>query len=288
RSADDVLGPVDAQHPMDAAPASTPAPASTAEPASVPVAAPAASPPAAGAPEDSGAHHGIAAALRVSVLQGIGIEGIYGLSPYFNVRGQFNTFSYNRNFNKDGVDYDGKLKLQSIGALIDYHPFAGHFRLSLGLYNDGNKVKAHATCQPGNQCNVGDFIVTANPGDNPDLSAGLDMSRGVAPYFGFGWGNAMTGWPIHFGFDIGVMYQGKPNFSLAASGKAKVTNSDGVTCADPTTVGAGCEISDLSSNATFQSELAKQQQKTQSDIDGEAAAKWWPSIAFTIGYRFGG
>ena len=301
-SAEEVLGPVDAKVPLERAPAPAAARPAAPPPVTPPVtpepsAPPPANPVAAQPPAEEEipvadsepdyrrhAHHGVGVELRLSILQGLGIEGIWGLSDHFNVRGQFNYLSVNRDFNQDGVDYDAHVKLQSFGALLDYHPFAGSFRFSAGLYNDGNEVTSNATCRSGSQCNVGnDQITSTSATDNPSIHAGLDMKKSVVPYLGFGWGNAMSGGPLHFAFDIGVMFQGSVPVSLSASGQGTVcatsaAQANGGACP------AGSPHVDLGTDPTFQAELAKERADLQETVNDY---KLWPAISFTIGYRFG-
>ncbi len=302
-SAEEVLGPVDAKVPLErnppapaAARPAPPPPPMTSPPASPPPVAtqPAEAPavaeeeiPVADSERDyrRHAHHGVGVALRLSILQGLGVEGIYGLSDYFNVRGQFNYLSVNRNFNEDGVDYDAHVKLQSFGALIDYHPFAGSFRLSAGLYNDGNEITSNATCRSGSQCNVGDDQITSTSAtDNPSIHAGLDMKKGVVPYLGFGWGNAMTGSPLHFAFDIGVMFQGSVPVTLSASGQGTVC--DTTKPAGPGSCAPGQQRTNvnLATDPQVQAQVAQEQSDLQEKVNDY---KLWPAISFTIGYRFG-
>ena len=61
--------------------------------------------------------------------------------PRANVRVGFNTFTFNRDFDDDGITLAAKLKLRSVSAYFDWFAFGGGFHISPGvmLYN-GNEV----------------------------------------------------------------------------------------------------------------------------------------------------
>lgn len=212
---------------------------------------------------------GIAVAARISTL-GVGVEAVKSVHKRINLRAQGNFFSYSDTLNEDDIDYDGKLKLQTIGALVDLHPFAGGARLSAGLYSNANQVKLNASCKT--ECEVGDFTVSSEPGDNPQLRGAIDF-KSVAPYVGIGYGNAMRGFPLHFAFDVGVLLQGSPKVSLDASGTATVTdNETGVTTRR-----------NLATDTEFQDQLADEERNAE---DSSKEFKYYPVLSFTLGYRF--
>lgn len=216
------------------------------------------------------AERGIGVGLRASTL-GAGIEAIYSFSSNFNLRAQGNFISLDRSLEEDGVQYDGKLDFQTFGVLADYHPFEGSFRLTGGLYQNGNEIKVQATCPPPNGCQVGNSTITSTPGPDPARLNGVIDFNSTAPYAGIGWGNAMKGSALHFGFDIGVLFQGSPKADLDARGQATVTG--GVNFAG-----------DIGTNQQVQDQVAAEEQNLQQEID---EFKLYPVISFTIGYRFG-
>lgn len=223
------------------------------------------------------ARRGFALAVRGSTL-GLGAEAIVSLNPYFNLRGQYNFLNYDREQEEDDITYDGKLDFKTAGLLIDWHPFAGSFRFSGGYYQNKNQILLHATCPGG--CDVGDgandLTITTNPGDTGQINGGVHFKKN-SPYAGFGWGNAMKGVPLHFGFDIGVLFQGAPQLDLAATGTATVQDNN-----QPTGPGNPRQV-DLGSDPQVQQAVAEQRDKTQKDVDN---FKMWPVISLTLGYRF--
>src|ERR1044072_1671527 len=59
---------------------------------------------------------------------GIGPEVSYRLSERLGVRGNVTFLSISRDIESDDITYDGKLKLQSGGVMLDVYPFGGGFR----------------------------------------------------------------------------------------------------------------------------------------------------------------
>lgn len=229
----------------------------------------------AAADTESDALKGLGIAARVSTL-GLGVEAIKSLHKRVNVRVQGNFFDYDETLEEDGVSYEGKLKLQTFGALLDVYPFAGvpaigRLRLSAGAYSNGNEIDLKANCR--SQCEVGDVTVSsANASQNPQLAGAADFNS-FAPYLGFGFGNAMRGLPFHFALDVGVLFQGSPAINLGASGIATVRdNNTGVTT-----------TRNLATDPDFQAQLRKESRNAEDDAK---EFKYYPVVSLTIGYRF--
>ena len=90
-----------------------------------------------------------AIAFKVSLL-GFGGEAAVPITRKTDFRAGVNGFSYDRNFNKDGVGYAGHLNFRSTETHFDWFPFGGSFHLSPGMliYN-GNKITADASVTGG-------------------------------------------------------------------------------------------------------------------------------------------
>ena len=215
------------------------------------------------------ARKGLGVGLRVSTL-GAGVELIYSLSKHFNIRGQGNFVSLDESVEEDGVKYDGKLDFETLGLLVDYHPFGGSFRISAGAFQNGNEIGLQATCPPPNGCQIGNTNVQSTPGPDPARVTGKIDFNSTAPYAGIGFGNAMKGWPVHFAFDIGVLFQGSPKADLDARGQA-------------TTTGGVVFAGDIATSPQIQAEVTQEEQNLQKEID---EFKMYPVVSLTIGYRF--
>lgn len=220
----------------------------------------------------------VAGGLRVTTL-GLGAEATIGVTDYLNVRVPFNVLDYDKTVKEDGIDYDGKLKLNSFGAQLDLHPFKGSFYLTAGLYSDSSKIKALATDRTGTtEYDIGDEVFYSDTADPLRLNGRMDFNSTV-PYVGLGWGNAIQGnSPLYFRFELGAYFWGSPKVGLTADGSA--VNQQGLSfdvndTTNPTTGAAALE---------FQGELEKERANFEDDAKDY---KFWPVIGFALGYRFG-
>ncbi len=147
---------------------------------------------------------------------GFGLHLSAPLQESLNARIGVNYLHYSYSGNTSDVDYDFKLKLTSLEALLDWFPTQSQFRVSAGLVYNGNQIDA-----TGKSNNNGSYTLngnTYNASNAGRLDGKVDF-RNVAPYLGIGWGNALAkdkGWG--FTSDLGVLFQGAPNTSLVNSG----------------------------------------------------------------------
>lgn len=146
---------------------------------------------------------------------GVGVHLSVPLRSNVNARVGLNTISYSYNSSTSDVSYDFKLKLLTFDAMLDYFPSESAFRVSGGLFYNGNKIDAHGVPNSNGTYTVnGHTYSSANAGN---IDGNIDF-RKVAPYLGIGWGNPVktTGWG--FTTDLGVMFQGSPATSLSNNG----------------------------------------------------------------------
>ena len=152
---------------------------------------------------------GVGVAVKVGTL-GFGTDLTVGVSERTNVRLMYNTASYDFVRDEDAGEVQTDFDWQSYGALIDWHPAGGGFRISAGLFKNDNVVDL-----------TGDLDDTVNLGGvDFALSAlvGQVTFEDVAPYIGFGFGNALDEegrW--HFTCDFGLLFQGEPSVDAAAT-----------------------------------------------------------------------
>ncbi len=158
---------------------------------------------------------GLAVAVKASTLGG-GVELTTNLVPgLLNARLQLNGFKYNKTITDTQVTYDGRMKLFSAGAIADIYPFAGKFRISGGLYYNGNKVDITGTPSSAKTFTFNGTSYTA--AQVGSVHGTIDFNH-LAPYLGIGWGDAISsGSPFGFSFEVGALYQGKPKTSIITS-----------------------------------------------------------------------
>ncbi len=207
----------------------------------------------------------IAATAKFGTL-GFGIDATLGLEKQINLR---------LNINKGKVDLDeadrsyisdGGVDLFSAGVLADYHPYDNGFRVSAGVYYNGNNLDVTDSI-PQDNVQIGNKVydLTKNTKTHVEITP-----NSVAPYVGVGWGNAISnGSSWNFSFDVGVLYQGKPKATVTMSGTAKDHNSG--------------EIINLETNNIFKDNLAKEQSSFKSDVED---LQFYPVISFGISYKF--
>jgi hypothetical protein len=160
---------------------------------------------------------GVAIGLKAGTL-GAGVELTTNVIPMMlNARIQANGFNYNTTVTNTSVHYDAKLKLLSVGALADFYPMAGKFRLTAGVYYNGNKLTLTGVPNAASYVINGTTYTAAQAGT---VTGTMDFNK-LAPYAGIGWGDAVSsGSPIGFNIDLGVLYQGKPKTTVTATGAA--------------------------------------------------------------------
>lgn len=130
---------------------------------------------------------------------GLGVDIATSFTPLFNARLGLNRYTYGFDVESDDTDYDADLELDSIHALIDFHPWAGNFRITGGLVSNDNRVEGSGTHTP----------------TGGTVNAEIDFDS-TAPYLGVGWGNYTSGiLPVWWSVDLGIMAQGSPRVDLS-------------------------------------------------------------------------
>lgn len=215
---------------------------------------------------------GIAVSLKAGTL-GAGVELDYAFNKNFNVRVQLNSFTYDDSFDEDGITYSGDLELKSVGLLADWRPFSGVFKLTGGAYKNDNKISAAAVSNGDAEFEIGDYSYAGSASDPLTLAANMDLGNGTAGYLGFGWGNSYSS-GFSFSLDIGVLFSGSAQASIAASGTAyRVDNPD-----------VQFDVAGSSAEAQmFRDEIEAERRNLQGDLD---EFEYYPVISIGLGYRF--
>lgn len=188
---------------------------------------------------------------------GLGLTG--GVSQDVTVRLSYDTWKRTFTQNNSNGNYNVDLKLKNISALLDWYPFGGVFRTTLGLVANGNKADLTATSVSGTYTFNGVTYTASDVGSY----AGEVKFNSTAPYLGIGWGNPVAK-DKTWGFvsDVGVIFQGSP----------KVTST--VTCSATLTP---------SQCAQLQSDVAAGATKLEEDLKNY---KYYPVISIGLSYRF--
>jgi len=202
---------------------------------------------------------------------GAGIQGAVSVTKLSNIRGGFNDFSYSDTFTKDGITYNGTLKLRSVQLTYDqYIPHMGGFHISPGalIYN-GNAGNANANVATGQSFSLGSTTYYSGAG-NPVNGTGTIGFNKAAPMVLLGFGNLLPRSSRHFGvsFEAGVVFEGSPNAKLNLAGSA---------CATATT---GCV--NAGTDPTVQANVQSEQTKLNNDLN---PFKYYPVISLGISYK---
>lgn len=185
---------------------------------------------------------------------GFGADVTVAVHEKLNARLNLNKFGYSFEVKgeEDDTDITPEISLLSAGALIDWHPGAGGFRLSGGLYLNKNKLDLTADVGQTVEINGNDYTLS-------DLEGTVDFNS-VAPYLGIGYGNAAGGdghW--HFAFDLGVIFQGAPQVDLRAT------------------------VSDPALQQQLDRDIAEEEQDIEGDVE---IFQFWPVVSLGVSYRF--
>lgn len=191
---------------------------------------------------------------------GLGVEVTKSFSESITGRVGLNGSNYNKTGTESGVEYDFKLKLQTVSALADWYPWQGAFRGTVGLVYNNNKMDFSAKPSSGNYT-INDKSYTA--AEVGSLNGGIKFDN-VAPYIGIGWGNPVAK-EKDWGFvvDLGLLAQGSPKASMS------------VTCGSAIVGTAKCTSLNTDADAERQ-----QMESALNDF------KWYPVASIGISKKF--
>ena len=143
--------------------------------------------------------HAIGIGAKVGTT-GIGGDVAMSVFPLVDARVGWAGGSINRSYSTSGANYDGKMKLNNLNALLDFHPLGPSFRLTGGVIFNDNKYDATGT--PSNGL-PGSFNASVK-------------GNSAAPYLGVGWGR-VAGMGVNFYADLGAMFMGSPKATISAN-----------------------------------------------------------------------
>lgn len=153
---------------------------------------------------------------------GPGLEITANLVPALNVRVGANYFTYSRTDRLDdlevAVEYDADLTLNSLRALLDWHPWGNQLRLTAGAVYNNNHISAIA--RPIESYTIRNK--TFAPEKIGSLTADVDLGSKINPYVGLGIGNAVSK-RVGFAFDLGLLYTNAPAVSMEGEGMISPT-----------------------------------------------------------------
>lgn len=215
----------------------------------------------------TGAARPAAAQLTAGVQAGtLGIGGsvAWPLAPVLAVRVEGSAFpAVDRNERAGGNRYQARLELGSVGALLDWHPTAGGFRVSAGALYDADRVEGDSLPSSAGTYTIGNLQLPASLVGT--LHGRVDFPS-IAPYAGIGWGIAPRAGPgFGVSLDLGVAYQGRSRVTLTPEPPP------------------GSLLNLPAARAALAPEIALEESRIESKIDGY---RYFPVLAVGLSYRF--
>ena len=158
------------------------------------------------------ADHNFGVGVKAGTL-GIGVEGTWRPLPYIDLRVGANQYDYKDSGLYGGVNYDAEFNLDNYYVTGNLRFPLSPFRLSGGLYSNGNEFNAVS----------GDNGAIVFIGGDPypadavgTLSAGAAFDN-TSPYLGVGFDFTVLG-KVGLILDFGMLWQGSPQVSMSADG----------------------------------------------------------------------
>ena len=186
---------------------------------------------------------------------GLGVEARWSGLPYIDFRIGANSYTYEDDGSQAGILYDADLDLETFFVTGNFHFPLSPFRLTAGLFANGNEMNMASVDQPGN----GDFTIggiTYPAAGVGTLSSNTSFGS-TSPYVGLGFDFEVFG-KAGLNFDVGVLLQGDPEVTLVA---------DGLLASDP----------------SFQAELEAERQDLE---DKFSDFKAYPVVSLSFVYNF--
>jgi hypothetical protein len=184
---------------------------------------------------------------------GLGLEGTWRPLPYMDVRIGANLWDHSETSSEAGVDYDATLNLDTFYATGNFRFPASPFRLTAGLYQNGNELKLTSLNTEGT-IEIGDI---SYPAADVGTLRSTTSFAGTSPYLGFGY-DLLFASQIGLNLDLGVLWQGDPEVTMTADGS-------------------------LASNPVFQASLEQERQQIE---DAFKDYKAWPVVSLGFVFNF--
>ena len=155
--------------------------------------------------------HGLTMGSNISTL-GVGAEVGYRFNDFLGLRLVGNYFTGELALEYADTDYVADVNLLSTGVMVDYYPFRNNFRLSGGIYYNGNAVGLELPAKDM------DFNGVTIPAEQVGPLDGSVRFRRYVPYLGVGYHGNFADGGLVVGVDVGAYFQGMADIELNGSG----------------------------------------------------------------------
>ena len=144
---------------------------------------------------------------------GLGVEAMWRPVSFMDIRFGANQYDYEDNGYYANVNYDAVLNLDTYYVTGNLHFPASPFRLTMGVYQNGNEVNGTSA--------ENDPILFIGGDPYPADAVGTLTTQATfasqSPYVGVGYDVRVFG-TIGLNLDFGVLWQGSPEVALSADG----------------------------------------------------------------------
>lgn len=151
--------------------------------------------------------------LKAGTL-GLGIEGRWKALPWLDVRLGLNGYDYDDSGSQAGINYDATFSLDTIYATGNLRFPLSPFRVTAGLFANGNEFRMASKDTGGASLSIGNGTFSA--ADVGTLRSVTSFSS-TAPYLGVGYDFEVFG-KVGLNLDFGVLWQDEPTVTLEATG----------------------------------------------------------------------
>jgi hypothetical protein len=184
---------------------------------------------------------------------GVGPQVAFRPNEHFGIRANAGFLSVSRDEEVDDIDYDGDLDLNSFGAMLDWHPFGGGFRISAGGRANNNEVDLVGA--PASNVTIGDTTYTPQ---QVGTLRGTVTTDDFTPALSVGYGGTL-GEGFTFGAELGLLWQGEPEIgNLRATGL-------------------------LAGVPQFRADIEREERRIEAELDDY---ELWPILQIELSYRF--
>lgn len=187
---------------------------------------------------------------------GGGVAATFG--PHFGARLGYTTYTHDvEDIEETDLTLDGTVELGGAQALLDWYPFGGGFRFTLGAVQSPD-ISARARPVADSYTFDG---VTYSADDIGEATGNAEFDS-VAAYAGLGYGRALSSdGRFAFAADLGVAFTGAPDVKLSVT----------------------CQLSDPTLCAELANDVAAEQAELQQEAD---EFEYWPVLSIGVSYRF--
>lgn len=194
---------------------------------------------------------------------GLGADITLEMTETMHLRLAGGAYSHDLTINTSDLDYDARVDLRTGLLLLDWHPTGGGFRVSVGGGWNGTQADVSAPAE-----DLVRHLFPELPAISLDFGTleGTVKANDLVPVLLVGWGNPFSGGHWKLSFEVGVLYQGKPQVDLHYRN------------------GEDFQIEDIPGGRPFiDSLLAQQERDLEKELEDYTVL---PVASFTLSYRF--